>query len=296
MIQSDDINRAWQTLLGLLLDRGDERKPRDLLTKEILNVQIAIPMVRPLLTVKSRKLGYRFAAAEAAWILDGDNRLATIHPYAKAMDLFSDDGQVLAGAYGPPLRDQLSYAAQALAKDPATRQAVITLWRPRPGPSKDIPCTISLQWLIRDKALHCTATMRSSDAWLGLPYDMFVFSCISGYLLSWLLDPQEEFNDEVHHLGTLCLNLASSHLYERHWAQASAVSRDPERVFGPYPKLSPSTWTGQPERFRRHLQYLADGAWGAVRDSDWLVPEYKSLQQSRHRAALESRQPMMGEQ
>jgi hypothetical protein len=78
---------------------------------------------------------------------------------------------------------------------------------------EDIPCTISLQWLLRWDKLHCTVNMRSSDAWLGLPYDYFTFSQLTNVLASRLRVP----------VGTITMNLASSHLYEENWHEAVSV-------------------------------------------------------------------------
>jgi thymidylate synthase len=130
--------------------------------------------------------------------------LDTITPYAKKLGEYSDDGHYFAGAYGPPFRDQLPYVLYCLRRDSSTRQAVISIWRPRPYESKDIPCTISLQFLLRDNYLNVVATMRSSDAWLGWPYDVHTFSCIGAYI-ALHLDCE---------LGFLSLTAGSQHLYD----------------------------------------------------------------------------------
>ena len=43
---------------------------------------------------------------------------------------------------------------------------------------KDIPCTVSLQFLIRENKLHLFVNMRSNDVFLGLPHDIFCFTMI----------------------------------------------------------------------------------------------------------------------
>jgi thymidylate synthase len=42
------------------------------------------------------------------------------------------------------IKQQLDYVVEALVKDNDSRQAVLTIWRPSPAPSKDIPCTVSI--------------------------------------------------------------------------------------------------------------------------------------------------------
>ena len=74
-------------------------------------------------------------AAEALWILSGDNKVETIAPYNKNIKQFSDDGIIFQGAYGPRIISQLDYVIESLRKDRESRQAVLTIWNPNPKPS-----------------------------------------------------------------------------------------------------------------------------------------------------------------
>jgi len=144
--------------------------------------------------------------AEWLWIMAGLSNVAMLDKYNTKMYQFSDDGNTLAGAYGPRLMPQMSYVLSKL-KQQDSRQAVATIWTPSPRDSKDIPCTISLQWFVRDKHVHCTINMRSSDVWLGLPYDFFNFSQVTNWVAANMNLP----------MGSVTMNLASSHLYETHF-------------------------------------------------------------------------------
>ena len=209
MQPSNTTNMAWQGLLHMIMKHGQESSPRGQKTKELLGVKSLIDMTQPIITIQERKLGYRFMAAEAAWIMSGDNRVSTISPYSKAISNFSDDGLFFFGAYGPRIRDQLGHVVKSLSDDRDSRQAVITIWRPNPRQSKDIPCTISCQFMIRGDLLHCFMNMRSSDAWLGVPYDWFNFSMLSYGVCLLLRD-----KDINVHPGLLHFYAASQHLYE----------------------------------------------------------------------------------
>lgn len=209
---------GWLTDLSRVLGQGSRVSPRGQDTLELVGFQSApVSMSRPVLTSKPRKLGYRFMAAEAAWILSGDDKVDTISPFSKEISKFSDDGKVFAGAYGPKILDQLDYVVDALKQDRDTRQAVLTIWRENPGPSKDVPCTVSVQWLVRDGKLHCVDTMRSSDLWLGHPYDVFNFSMLSLYVLLDLRAAGVELE-----LGDLFLQAGSKHVYVRNLEGAKA--------------------------------------------------------------------------
>jgi thymidylate synthase len=176
----------------------------------------------PVVNIPERNMGFKFMTAEAAWILSGDNRVETIAPFSKAITKFSDDGVFFHGAYGPPVIDQLSYICRLLSEDQDTRQAVMTIWRKNPGQTKDVPCTISVQWLIRDGKLHCVDNMRSSDLWLGWPYDVFNFSMLSYYIRSFL----EYYNGLKVEVGNLHLFAGSQHIYERNFQAVEDILQD----------------------------------------------------------------------
>lgn len=230
-------NDAWLELMGRLLTYGEPVAPRGQPTLEILHTNhLQVDLSRPVVTAPERKLNYRFMCAEALWILAGSNELAPLTRHVKRMAEFSDDGLTLAGAYGPPVVDQLPWVVQTLIKDRETRQAVLTTWRQRPGPSKDTPCTVAMAFSIRDDRLHQHVYMRSSDAWLGIPYDVFSFAMVGvkvacGYNRCLLaVNPIQrglELPPARVKLGALTITATSSHLYERNLDEARAVLSAP---------------------------------------------------------------------
>ena len=211
-------SQEWILHLWAILNQGEERKPRGHLTKEVLANQTRIDMREPIVNVGERKMGYKFMCAEAAWILSGDNRVSSIKPYSKVIERFSDDGTYYHGAYGPKVVDQISYIVKTLLEDNDSRQALLNIWRENPGMTKDVPCTVSLQFLIRDGRLHCIDTMRSSDLWLGWVYDIFNMSMIAR---SIQIELRNRGLDVI--LGDLFLNAGSSHLYEQHFDKAEQI-------------------------------------------------------------------------
>lgn len=204
---------AWLSLLSDVAVHGQVSHPRGMKIREILNNSVQVDMTRPVVLNRHRRLSYEFMAAEAWWILAGRQDVESISRHCKAIKNFSDDGETFFGAYGPKITKQLDYVIQTLKRDRDTRQAVLTIWRENPPHTKDVPCTVSVQWLIRDGMLHCIDTMRSNDVWLGFPYDVFNFSMLSWHILETMRD--EGINDLQ--LGTLYLNAGSHHIYEKNY-------------------------------------------------------------------------------
>jgi thymidylate synthase len=208
-------NIAYLSLLQTLVNRGVEASPRRIPTIEVLGNTTVVDMSQPIITIKERELDYQFMAAEAFWILTGNRRLD--HPaLIKNLIKYSDDGSTMNGAYGPPFIQQISYVHQALLTDSYSRQAVLSIWKRSPRDSKDIPCTLSVQFFLRGDYIHLAVSMRSQDCWLGFPYDVFTFSMMALYLNSMFSGKYK--------LGMLHLMVGSQHLYDRHVNNARALA------------------------------------------------------------------------
>ena len=221
------VNNTWVDTLRHLVKDGKLTEPRGMRCRELMGWQTVVDMNMPVMSIDARKLSYKFMAAEAAWILSGDNRVSTIRKNAPKIVEYSDDGLTFHGAYGPKVIERIPYISRALAQDRDTRQAVINIWRERPEKTFDVPCTVSLQFMIRDNRLHCFDTMRSSDIWLGWPYDVFNMSMISRYILLYLKNIDSTAVDHDIELGNLYLTAGSMHLYEENVKKAFEIITEP---------------------------------------------------------------------
>ena len=239
---------AYPSLLSLVMDKGRMISPRGQTTQELIGHSFTlIDPTRSIVTHKIRKINPSFMAAEFLWMLFGLNDAAIIGAFNSQILGFSDEGIWMRGAYGPKIVEQLPYIVQTLRNDPDSRQALLTLWRERPGPSKDIPCTISMQFFIRSGKLEMLVYMRSNDLWLGLPYDVFSFTMLQQFLASAL---DVEPGPYHHHVGSL-------HLYERNFEIAGKMICEPP--FSPSIQTPKIQWPTPPAM----LAYLAAFAgWG----------------------------------
>lgn len=205
-------NAVWRETISKIFHNPQFiSSPRGMKVKEILSGSYTVPMPA-FLSLTDRKINKAFMFAEAAWIISGSNRLSDLTKYMKMYANFSDDGTFLRGAYGPKVVDQLPYIVDTLINDNDSRQAVMTIWRERPGISKDIPCTVAMQFLIRNNKLYSVVTMRSHDAILGFTYDVFSFSMVAYSVLLLLRD-----RGVLCELGDLTVNAGSLHVYETHY-------------------------------------------------------------------------------
>jgi thymidylate synthase len=127
---------------------------------------------------------------ETPWYLKRTNELSFIEYYISEYKKFSDDKKTIHGAYGPRIFnmrggvDQMHSVTKLLRKKSSSRQAVIQIFNAEDllKDYKDIPCTCTLQFIIRKNCLHAITYMRSNDAFLGLPHDIFAFTFLQEIL------------------------------------------------------------------------------------------------------------------
>lgn len=188
--------------------------------------------VRGLYRLEGRNLNPTIGALEALQLL-GQVSLPEVHvDRVKAFDKYLNGG-VFLGAYGQRVHGQFEKLVNTLAQ-PGSRQAVLTVFDSRQdlgAISKDIPCTLSLQFFIRSDRVWLRTSMRSNDAWLGLPYDLHQFINLQAAVAAHFGLPMGGYQHTV----------GSMHLYDRDYDKAFGLIQGQQRTG----RLDPVTVTRQ---------------------------------------------------
>lgn len=216
-IAEDNIDSLYVQLCNLIDKNGKVVISRGMEVKELIGVNLILTNPkRRFLENANRKLKLYYAIGEFIWYMRGSNSLEEIQYYAPSMSQFSDDGSTLQGAYGPKIVTQIDKLITVLRHDNGTRRAVLPLYSASElgKDSKDIPCTLTLEFLIRDNKLHLIVNMRSNDIFLGLPYDIFSFTMIQEYIANKL----------GLNLGYYYHNVGSLHVYKKHFDRIKEIS------------------------------------------------------------------------
>lgn len=206
------LDEAWLYWYDVLSNQSMCEQSRDgYVAGEVINATTIIEDPTQNVMVNSvRNMSMRYAVGEMLWYISGNNKLKEIQKYTKGWDRMSDDGETVNSNYGYCIKhkfgfDQLEFVKNELTLSPHSRRAVIHIKEPSNKASKDVNCTVCLQFFIRDNKLHLTTYMRSNDIWFGLPYDIFQFTSLQ-ILLSMELGVG---------IGTYTHICGSLHLYER---------------------------------------------------------------------------------
>lgn len=248
------MNESFDSLYVDLVSKANsdpeyECAPRGSKIRELIAPTLTLYNPRSrLLANPGRKADYGFAVGEFFWYWLGKQDLESMTYYNKRMPQFSDDGFTLNSAYGyrtrvkclevnrkpvgvggcsePVYATQWMAAKKTLLDDPDSRRALLVIGEPSDyaagayRPSKDLPCTLSLQFFVRDDQLRLHTTLRSNDIVWGLPYDLFSFTLLQECMM---LELREAGMKDLQ-LGPYTHTAGSMHVYERHFAMASEVT------------------------------------------------------------------------
>lgn len=185
--------------------------------KEILGVVLRIKHPRARLS-RSADRGLPFSAlGEFLWYLTKSDDVSFITSYISLYEREVDEDGVIPGAYGPRIYsryglDQIEAVTNLLKRKPNTRRAVVQIYSAADLTTDgEVPCTTHLQFFIRDGYLHLMASLRSNDAYFGLPHDVFSFTMLQEMMANRL-------GVEV---GEYVQTVGSFHLYDKHNQRAS---------------------------------------------------------------------------
>lgn len=237
----NSIHQTYQGLLSQCMKGHTEVNAR---TKTRVMIakgpqSFAVHLGAGLPVIGNRKYWPHIAAAETAWQFMGTKDPSFILKHApklwsKFVEIEEDVDQtghpsgrteVLKTAYGFRWRkafgrDQVQLALDALKADSTNRQVYLQAWDPRsdglgqPGQPKNIPCPIGFSLNIVNNKLHCAVFIRSSDVFVGLPYDVMGYALTADAFASSLgIEP-----------GVLHVTLAHAHIYEPHFKAVEACT------------------------------------------------------------------------
>lgn len=203
----DDVMRS---VIEEIQAHGDRIHPSKGPAKELIGVLLEVTDPRARLS-RTETRGKIFSSlGELCWYLAKRKDLGFIEYYIKQYRDYADGGEIF-GGYGPRLFEwrglnQMARVTEVLRNKPDSRQAVIQLFDAPDlvGEHRDIPCTCTLQFMLRRNKLHMFTNMRSNDVFLGLPHDCFCFTMIQEIIASTL---SVELGSYKHAVGSL-------HLYD----------------------------------------------------------------------------------
>lgn len=230
-IEGNDFNIVYKNLLERLLDDRSvvsNRKGEQL--SEMINASFEITDPRNCFAV-CRGMSTKYLEGELHFYLSGSEFLSDIVKYSKFWEKCSDDGEKINSNYGKLLLydrndwgyTQFQYALDMLIRNQESKKAVMTIYAPTNAyKSLDNPCTMYLQFFIRNGKLSLYVKMRSSDIWFGLPYDVPFF-----VMIQFMMQQELRRRGTIVEIGVYNHTSGSLHLYDRNVEKALLISDNP---------------------------------------------------------------------
>jgi thymidylate synthase len=240
----NSMNSIYKDVCRDVMINGQTVMARGLMTHEVLNAQIELYLpIHRFVSLKGRDINMRYCIGELCHYLDGRTDLKSIAHYSKFWEKVSDDGETINSCYGNRLfkyrhkgeyDTQFHYAIETLRRDKSSRKAVMMIYeREDARPSRDNPCTIFLQLIIRDDELYLFTHMRSEDVWLGVPYDFVFFTIVQEIAYVKLLKDYPTLT-----LGSYIHSVTSLHLYDYNFNAARRLAVDLDSIDFTAPQIT----------------------------------------------------------
>lgn len=232
-------------LLADIRDNGSDRGDRTGTgTRSVFGRQLRFDLDAgfPILTTK--KVHFKSVVNELIWFLSGDTNTQWLRENGVSIwDEWATEAGDLGPLYGAqwvnwPTRDggsinQIDYVVDCLRNRPESRRILFHAWNVEYLPDESIspqenveqgrmalpPCHLLYQFYVANGKLSAMLYIRSSDAFLGLP-----FNIASVALLVHMLAQQVDLVP-----GEVIVTMGDCHLYSNHWEQvATQLARQPK--------------------------------------------------------------------
>lgn len=224
--------KDYKRLLQNCLRYGELKENRtDSKTISLFNQSMNINLKEGFPIITGKKIFFKKGFYEYRWIREGMHTTNYLNQHdIHWWNQYANDRGDLGKVYGYQLRnfngefDQLDYIYREIKSN--SRRACITFWNPTELNEMALPpCYTSGTFVRINNKLNFSLKFRSSDLFLGLPYDI-----IFGALL--LHDVAKFCELEV---GLLGLQLDDAHIYENH---IDAVKKYLKRTIHSLPELN----------------------------------------------------------
>lgn len=241
-------------LLRLLKEQGKEKGDRTGTgTYSVFGHQMRFDLSKgfPLLTTK--KVHFRSIAIELLWFLKGDtnvkylqdNKVTIWDEWATAEQTarFGRPEGELGPVYGHQWRnfgeitetvqigfkeqthvirkgfDQISWVINEIKNNPNSRRLIVTGWNPQEAGDVALPpCHTLFQFFVHNKQLSCQLYQRSSDCFLGLPFNVASYALLT-HMVAQVCDLE---------VGDFVWTGGDVHLYKNHMEQVELqLTREP---------------------------------------------------------------------
>ena len=185
----------YKELLWECLTKGTHRLDRTKVgCSSIFNASLSINVSKYFPIITGRKMSQKIFDTEFNWFMTGQTNIKMFKDAGvKIWDAWADENGDLGPVYGHQMRnfnnqniDQMQNVIKSLRTDPDSRRHIISLWNPAQQDQMALPpCYLYFQFFVDKGKLNMFVVQRSGDLFLGIPYDVALFTRILLYVANY---------------------------------------------------------------------------------------------------------------
>jgi thymidylate synthase len=185
------------------------------------NAKLKIDVSKYFPLITGRKMFQKTFDTEFEWFINGETNIQRFRDAnVKIWDAWADENGDLGPVYGHQMRnfndqniDQMQTLIKNLIDDPDSRRHIISLWNPAQLDQMRLPpCYLYFQFFVNYDKLNMFVVQRSGDLFLGIPYDVALFTKV-------LLYVAEKVNLKANWLE---VSIVDAHIYDN---QSDAIHK-----------------------------------------------------------------------
>lgn len=182
----------YKSILSDCLKNGFERNDRTGVgSYSLFNQSIKLDISKKFPIITGRKIFKKIFDTEFEWFINGETNIERFKiAGVKIWDEWADSNGDLGPVYGHQMLNfnsqsvnQLELVIDSLKCNPDSRRHIISLWNPIQLNEMALPpCYLYFQFFVDNGNLNMFVLQRSGDLFLGIPYDIALFSKVLLYI------------------------------------------------------------------------------------------------------------------
>lgn len=238
--------KQYLDLIKRVLETGVEKTDRTGTgTLSCFGAQLRFDLSEGFPLVTTKKVHLKSIIHELLWLISGDTNIKYLTDNKVTIwNEWADENGDLGPVYGKQWRawpdynngeyveedeefyyvdfetiDQLATVIQQIKLNPDSRRLLVSAWNPADVPNMKLPpCHYSFQFYVANNKLSCKFHMRSTDVFLGLPFNIASYALLT-MMVAQVCDLE---------LGELIYDGGDVHIYSNHIEQVKLqLTREP---------------------------------------------------------------------
>ena len=214
--------KSYLDLLQDVMDNGEikgDRTGTD--TRSVFGRQLRFDLSKGFPLVTTKKMHLKSIIHELLWFLMGDTNIRYLQENGvRIWNEWADENGDLGPVYGSQWRawegpdgrqvDQIAQVVDSIRNNPDSRRHLVSAWNVAEIENMRLPpCHFVFQFYVVNGTLSCMLTMRSSDIFLGLPFNIAQYA-----LLTHMIAQQCDLE-----VGEFIYSGGDVHIYSNHLEQ-----------------------------------------------------------------------------